>query len=241
MNTTQTCPAQALSPLARAILADWDDPDLSELDLATRHGLTLETLQTHTRTTAFRAALEILRELRAARRPFVLARAEAHAAQILTTLTARDPASATAAKEVRLAVKDLLRLVSLGAGGILPPDRPKGDARGADFQSAIPRNPQPQPATPETPPMQSADSPRGADFQSASSERPLTQPPDSPPPALRACPDPDLTPETSPRGARADGGQDAPRSESTPRPISSKPHKPKLPRGVKARPKSRSR
>jgi hypothetical protein len=129
MNTTQTSPANpvpALTPLAQSLLADWDDPDLSELDLARRHGLTLDRLHAQAAAPAFRAALALLRDLRESRRPLIIARAEALAAQRLTALTARDPTSATAAKEVRLAIKDLLHL--LGAGGLQPPDRPKGDA-----------------------------------------------------------------------------------------------------------------
>lgn len=75
MNTTQTRPAPAagpfrpLSPLARAILADWDDPGLSELALVARHGLIIEALHAQARSPAFRAALAAWRALREDRLP----------------------------------------------------------------------------------------------------------------------------------------------------------------------------
>lgn len=189
MNTTQTRPpaarpqppshtsSPALPPLARAILADWDNPAISELELAERHGLTLEALDLYTQTPAFRAALGSRRRLRDERRESYLHRAQDHAADILTALSNRPPDSATAAKEIRLALKELIRLRSLGAahpesstpkslgsGAFQAPDRPQGDAGhagdpegGPDFQSAIPgradfqsaARAQPEPPTPQ--------------------------------------------------------------------------------------------
>lgn len=44
MSTTQTPAVPTLSPAAHALLADFADPDLSELDLARRHGLVLDSV-----------------------------------------------------------------------------------------------------------------------------------------------------------------------------------------------------
>ncbi len=220
MNTTQTPPAPTLSPLAHALLADLDHPDLSELDLCRRHGLTLDELRTQARAPAFRHAVSIIREIRELRRPLIQTRAEADAARTLSALTARDPTSATAAKEVRLAVKDLLRLLgasSPGAGAFQAPDRPKGDAR-----SQLP----------------------GAEAFQAS-DRAQPEPP-SPQPTPNHSPDPEAAhPESGGVGAAAPKPQ-APHSVPTPAtttPLTPRPspHKPKHPRGTKPRPKARGR
>lgn len=168
MNTTQTAPpaaaaigAQAPSPVPalpaphQALLADFDDPDLTELDLARRHGLTLDDLAPIVAAPAFARALALLRALREVRRPLQRARAEARAAEILSTLAAREPTSATAAKEARLAVKDLLNL--LGEDGL--------GAEGLGAGSFQPSGITPAPAAFEA----TTRPPCAADFQSASS------------------------------------------------------------------------
>lgn len=122
MNTTQTNPAPALSPAAHAILADLNNPDLSTLDLCRRHALTLDQLRDTLAQPAVRRALAIIRQIDELRRPLIIAKAHADAACTLTALAARDPDSTPAAKEIRLAVKDLLRLIDPpGAGGVSPP------------------------------------------------------------------------------------------------------------------------
>jgi len=224
MNTTQTSspppvaePSStaivlpALTPLARAILADWDDPRLSELALARRHGLSLEALYAHSQTPAFRSALALRRRIREDRRAALLTLALDHAAEVLTTLSARQPDTNAAAKEIRLALKDLLRLRGPkfpGAGGILPPDRPQGDAScGADLQSASSSpSPTSSPAGKLACEVPERSEGGGGNLES------VAQAPPSPP--LQARPDP------------------------TPRP---NPHKPKCPRGYKTRPKPKSR
>jgi hypothetical protein len=155
-----------LTEQTRALLADFDNPDLSELDLARRHALTLDELHALTDAPAFREALALITQIRAVRRPLLIARAESHAVQILTALTARDPNSATAAKEVRLAIKDLLGLLSEprasaravtqepttsiaplpGAEGFQPSDRPQGAAP-SDPASRSPLRPHGGPQT----------------------------------------------------------------------------------------------
>jgi hypothetical protein len=262
MNTTQTRPTPAagpfrpLSPLARAILADWDDPGLSELALAARHGLTIEALHAQARSPAFRAALAAWRALREDRLPFLNARSEALAARVLTALASREPDSQAAAKEVRLATKDLLRLLAPcpragGAGGNLPPDRPEADPScGADLQSASRAQPEP----PETPPStrQPADSPSLTLRARQDPGPPPAPAPGAPPsggvgaaaPTQQITPEsrPELTPDAS--ALRSDEAQDAPRSEerSTPPSKPTTPtFKPKSKRGYKSRPKPRSR
>ncbi len=143
MNTTQTAsppaPPPTQTPLFPTLLADFDDPRLSELDLCRRHDLTPEQLAEAVRRPAFRRALAHLREVRDVRRPHMLVRAEFEAARILETLAARETPTPAAAKEARLACKDHLRLRGLPPSP-LPP-------QAAAFQTA------------EPPPMQSADSP----------------------------------------------------------------------------------
>lgn len=148
-----TNPVPALPDLHQAVLADFDDPDLTELGLAARHGLTLDQLAAIAAAPAFRRALALIRALREIRRPLQRARAETRAAEILSTLAAREPTSATAAKEARLAVKDLLNLLGedglgaegLGAGSFQPSGITSAPAAfeattrppcAADFQSA---------------------------------------------------------------------------------------------------------
>lgn len=164
--TTTHPQTEPFSVLTEALLADFDNPDLSELDLAHRHALTLDELHAITDAPAFREALSLITQIRAVRRPLLIARAESHAVQILTALSARDPTSATAAKEVRLAIKALLTLLNPttpnavllpGAGGFQPSDRPKGDAPGrAEFHSATTASSRPAaPNTPPCPPLSS--------------------------------------------------------------------------------------
>lgn len=248
MNTTQTRPTPAagpfrpLSPLARAILADWDDPGLSELALAARHGLTIEALHAQARSPAFRAALATWRELREDRLPFLNARSEALAARVLTALASREPDSNAAAKEVRLATKDLLRLLAPfpGAGVTLPPDRPEADAPTIPGAGAF-----------QAPDRPEAD-PRGADLHSASRAQP--EPPETPPLSLQSADTPSLTlrarqdPDPAPTDPPSGGvGAAAPTQQTTIEipPASTKPttprFKPKSKRGYKSRPKPRSR
>jgi hypothetical protein len=251
MNTTQTRPAPAaglfrpLSSLARAILADWDDPGLSELALAARHGLTIEALHAQARAPAFRAALAVWRELRADRLLFLLARAEAHAARVLTALASREPDSNAAAKEVRLATKDLLRLLApfppaspAPGGAVEAPERHEGGGS----------NPQPPSPTLQGHPDPTPD-PAPSDPQSGSvgAAAPTQQITIEIPPAL--IPDP-----SHPRAEVGDGRQDTPRSEMSDAPLPDTPNtspsstkpitptfKPKSKRGYKSRPKPRSR
>ncbi|MCC5822225.1 MAG: hypothetical protein LAT64_09550 [Phycisphaerales bacterium] len=219
MSTTQTSPAPTLSSLAHALLADLDDPHLSELDLCRRHGLTLDQLRAEARRPAFRHAVSIIRELRELRRPLILARAEADAARTLAALTARHPTSATAAKEVRLAVKDLLKL--LGAAGFQPVDRPQADALGgAAFQPA--NRPQADPLASPAPAGEVARRSRdGGGLENPDESR---HPQEPPPPPLRSGTSPGSPGEANPT-----------RTPHKP------PRKSKYPRGTKPRPKPRSR
>ncbi|MCC5823749.1 MAG: hypothetical protein LAT64_14150 [Phycisphaerales bacterium] len=217
MNTTQARPAPALSDLAHALLNDWDDPDLTELDLCRRHALALDELHAHAARLPFQQALALIRGLREVRRPFVLARTEAHAARTLTALTERDPASATAAKEIRLAVKDLLRI--LGAGGYQPPDRAQPDALalgGAGFQPAN----RPQADPPSSPAPAGEVAPRSRDGGGLESTDGLRHASEPPPPPLRSGTSPGSPGEAAPAHT---------------------PRKPKYPRGTKPRPKPVSR
>ena len=237
MNTNQTAPPPpaaepstnavvlpALSPLARAILADWDDPSLSELALARRHGLSLEALYAHSQTPAFRAALALRRRIREDRRAALLTRALDHAAEVLTTLSARQPDTNAAAKEIRLALKDLLRL-----RGPTPPTRPTppGHAHDESSNRGVPQ-----------PPDACGPDLCGADLQSASS----SPYPTSSPAGKLACEVPE---RSEGGGGNLESVAQAPpspplqaRPDPTPRPT---PHKPKCPRGYKTRPKPKSR
>lgn len=150
-----TNPVPALPAPHQALLADFDDPDLTELDLARRHALTLDGLAAIAAAPAFARALALLRALREVRRPLQRARAEARAAETLTALAARTPTSATAAKEARLAVKDLLNL--LGEDGL--------GAEGLGAGSFQPSGITPAPAAFKA----TSSPPCGTDFQSASS------------------------------------------------------------------------
>ncbi len=251
MNTTQTPPAAprhatlpALSPLARAVFADWDNPAISELQLAERHALTLEALDHLAQTPAFQAALAQRRRLRQQRLESYLQSAQDHAAQVFIHLSSRPPDSTTAAKEIRLALKELLRL----RGG--PPDAQPATSRGADLQSAIPRGAdlqsasraQPEPVA--TPPMQST----AASPPSLSPEQTeLTASAQDPRPrTLRSPQDP--APDSSPTplpsggvGAAAPTPQPTDTIANTPPPPHNPPHRSKYPRGCKPRPKPKSR
>jgi len=196
MNTTQTRPTHAagpfrpLSPLARAILADWDDPGLSELALAARHGLTIEALHAQARSPAFRAALAAWRALREDRLPYLAARSEALAARVLTALASREADSQAAAKEVRLATKDLLRLLAP-----FPNASPAGRAAGevperSEGGGGSPDSPSPTPQARHDPDPASTD-PRRADLQSASLAQP--EPPKTPASPLQSADTPSLT------------------------------------------------
>lgn len=107
MNNAQTS-------LAAAILADFDNPQLTELDLCERHALTLDALLALAQSPPFRHALATLRAVREARASALLARARLTAARVLALLSDRDPASLADAREIRLALKDLLRLLTPG-------------------------------------------------------------------------------------------------------------------------------
>ena len=223
-----------LSPLARAILADWDDPRLSEVTLAARHALSIDALLAQAVAPSFQAALAKRRALRELRRRDLLARAEDQAAEILAALTTRPPDSNAAAKEIRLAIKDHHRLLTPdpGAGASQPSDRPQADPRGADLQSAS--RAQPELPSPTSSPAGGAagEVPERSEGGGGNPE-PLTH--DTPLLTLRARQD------ANPSPLRADGVR--PEEPNTP-PASPKPtptFKPKSNRGYKSRPKSRSR
>jgi hypothetical protein len=210
-------PVPALPAPHQALLADFDDPDLTTLDLARRHALTLDDLAAIAAAPAFARALALLRALAEVRRPLQIARAEARAAETLTALTARDPTSATAAKEVRLAVKDLLKL--LGAAGFQPVDRPKADALGgAGFQPANRPKADPQ----ILPRFRTGEVPERSGGGGGSLAAPIDERPGTPAAPAAPTPYPSETPDRAPARPRS-------------------PHKPTRPRGTKPRPKPRSR
>ena len=229
MNTTQTN-RPALSPAAHALLADFDHPDLTTPDLARRHNLTLDQLHALAAAPAFQHALALLRALNQLRRPLQIARAHAQAAQTLTALAKRTPTSATAAKEARLAIKDLLKLLS----DPTPKSEPRASAR------AVPQEPTtPTPATPQQPPtptplplpgaegFQPSDRPTG-DTPGATACSQAVSPPTQPP----------SNPTPPPEPPSESGVAAAP----APTPQTARPrHKPKRPRNTKPRPKARSR
>ncbi len=137
-----------LNPVAQAVLDDWDDPSLSEADLARRHHLSIETLFHISQTPAFRSALAVRRHIRADRTACMLERVMHQAVQVLSALSVRSPDSNAAAKEIRLATQDLLRLRASGpdtddAMPPPPPQRPRSDARRADAQPARGASPSP--------------------------------------------------------------------------------------------------
>jgi hypothetical protein len=237
MNTTQTPPLAvrsqpnpsartlpALPSLTRAILADWDNPAISELELAERHGLTLEALYHHSQTPAFRAALGFRRRLRDERRESYLQHAQDHAAEVLATLSKRPPDSIAAAKEIRLALKELIRLRSLGAAKPAPtssPDAATSPAPGVAGEVA--------------------------ERSEGGGGRPAAHTPDQAVPQSGGMGAAAPTPQTltgSPlqgdeeQNAPHSADEQAARSEERPRP---NPHKPKSPRGYKCRPKPKSR
>lgn len=154
MNTTQTN-LPSVDPASHPLLADFDDPDLTTPDLARRHNLTLDQLAALTAAPAFQHALALLRALNQLRRPLQLARAHAQAAQTLTTLAQRTPSSATAAKEARLAIKDLLKLLT-DPDPLLPRACGGGGTRSVT-EAASPLNPSPNP-NPTPPPQSPAES-----------------------------------------------------------------------------------
>ncbi len=168
MNTTQT-KRPALSPAAHALLADFDHPDLTTPDLARRHNLTLDQLHALAAAPAFQHALALLRALNQLRRPLQIARAHAQAAQTLTVLAERTPTSATAAKEARLAIKDLLKLLAD------PDPLPAPGATACSQAVSHPTQPPPNP----TPPPETRSESGGA---AAPAPTPQTNKPTQPPP-----------------------------------------------------------
>ena len=137
-----------------ALLADFDDPRLTELDLCERHALTLDALLAIAESPPFRHALATLRALRDARAPALLARARLSAARALAHLSDHTPASLAESRELRLALKDLLRL--LGDGGPArragSSDEPHNDQAGTPTMSKANRG------VPDAPPPR-ADAP----------------------------------------------------------------------------------
>lgn len=102
---------KAQTPSA-AILADFVDPRLTELDLCERHALTLDALLAITQSPHFRHALATLRAVREARAPALLERARLTAARVLAAISDHTPANTSEAREIRLALKDLLQLIN---------------------------------------------------------------------------------------------------------------------------------
>lgn len=76
---------------ALALLADFTNPDLSEVAIAERHALTLDDLRARSAAPAFRRALAVIAEIRETRRPLLIANAESRAAQALTALAGARP------------------------------------------------------------------------------------------------------------------------------------------------------
>ncbi|MCC5823108.1 MAG: hypothetical protein LAT64_10105 [Phycisphaerales bacterium] len=112
-------PPDRLAALIPEILTDWDCPVMSELGLCRQYRITLAQLRAIARLPRFRAALADLRAVREDRRPDIQSRAHATAIDRLTYIATHDPTSASFAKEIRLAVKALLTLVTP------PPDKPR--------------------------------------------------------------------------------------------------------------------
>ncbi|MCC5823186.1 MAG: hypothetical protein LAT64_07755 [Phycisphaerales bacterium] len=105
-------PPDRLAALIPAVLSDWDCPVMSELGLCRQHRITLAQLHAIAALPRFQRALASLRAVREARRPAIEARAHATAIDRLTCIATFEPTSATHAKEVRLAIKALLTLVT---------------------------------------------------------------------------------------------------------------------------------
>ncbi|MCC5822571.1 MAG: hypothetical protein LAT64_03230 [Phycisphaerales bacterium] len=116
-----------LEPLIDAVLADWDDPTMTGARICARHEITPEQLHAIAALPRFRETVAHLDAIRALRRPHVESRARADLFRSLTAIIQQDPTTASKAKEIRLAIKQLLTLVD-GAGGSLPPDRAQPDA-----------------------------------------------------------------------------------------------------------------
>ena len=156
MNTNPLAPLRPrLDKLIDAVLADWDDPTMTGARISARHGITPEQLEAIARLPRFRETLARLDAIRDLRRPHVEARARSDLFRSLNTIIHQDPTTASKAKEIRLAIKQLLALMpnpgagsdqDAGAGGWgdQPPDRATPDAVRT---SNPPRASEPRPTT----------------------------------------------------------------------------------------------
>ncbi len=212
-----------------ALLADFDDPRLTELDLCERHALTLDALLAIAESPPFRHALATLRALRDARAPALLARARLSAARALAHLSDHTPASLAESRELRLALKDLLRLLAesspVADGGGGRRSRTEGEVQSDSPTPSTPTMSKANRGVPQASPPR-ADAPlRDAHDEIVGFPHPTDADPGCHGLSRKPCPEP-LTPPPS-------GQWQVPSPSPRPRP--------KRPRNTKPRPKARSR
>jgi hypothetical protein len=123
------------------LLEDWDCPTMTELGLCRVHRLSLEQLDRITDDPAFDRALARIRSIRAKRRPEREAAARAQIVDRLLGLLAQPQDTATRAKEVRLACKQLQTILDTDAKSDSPGEAEPQSLGGAEFHSAIGQRP----------------------------------------------------------------------------------------------------
>lgn len=133
---------EQVADLTNGLLEDWDRPTMTELGLCRAHQITLDQLHALATRPAFRHALERIRTIRAMRQPDRDAAARALAMDRLISIAQQTPASASHAKEIRLAIKQLLALLDAREEAAPAPTGP------APTDAAPEPDPEPQPRDP---------------------------------------------------------------------------------------------
>ena len=98
--------------LINGLLEDWDNPIFTELGLCRAHAITLDQLRAVAERPDFQRYLGIIREIRAARRAEIESAAATAAIARLIYITQCDIGSASAMKECRLAIKQILAIIN---------------------------------------------------------------------------------------------------------------------------------
>ncbi|MEA5547612.1 hypothetical protein VB816_21770 [Limnoraphis robusta CCNP1324] len=98
--------------LFNALLEDWDNPVFTELGLCRAHDISLDQLIAMAELPTFQRALDMIRRVRAMRRPAIEAAAANTILERLTYLTQCPLDSASAMKECRLAIKQIVAILN---------------------------------------------------------------------------------------------------------------------------------
>ncbi len=98
--------------LFNALLEDWDNPVFTELGLCRAHDISLDQLIAMAELPTFQHALTIIRRVRALRRPAIEAAAANATLERLVYITQCPLDSASAMKECRLAIKQIVAILN---------------------------------------------------------------------------------------------------------------------------------